>query len=217
METVNRYIQRFMSAAYVLIFFSVILSIPAATSEVKEYESASNDAERENSFRIQLELYTLNNLIAQNSDNADYYYSRGWIFEQMGDPMNAEKDYSSAIKINADYSDAFYNRGLLYLKDGKYELAIKDFSEVLRINPASADAFCNRGNAYLAMEKPKKALQDFTAAIQLDPQDPDLYYNRALIYLKTGKKKKAMEDMREAARLGNLQAREYLDKSGSIL
>lgn len=218
MTTLKTCLRRPLSLAYAFLFFSTLaLSIPAVASEVSEDAPTIEDADTETLFRTQLELYRLNNLIEQDGDNADYYYNRGCIFEQLNDPAKAVKDYSAAIDINSEHTDALYNRGLIYLNDGKYELAIEDFSEVIRINPESADALCNRGYAYYTLEKTKNALQDFTSAIELTPDDPDLYYSRALIYLKMKKKKKAMEDMREAARLGNPQAREYLDRSGSIL
>jgi tetratricopeptide (TPR) repeat protein len=175
------------------------------------------DPQRDTFFSLELELERLNDLIAQDNDNADYLYNRGWVYEQMHETDRAEKDYSAAIRINKEHADALYNRGLIYLKSMRYDLAIKDFSEVIRIKPESADAFCNRGNAYLAKGKHQSAVKDFTSAIRIAPQDPDLYYNRALIYLSMKKKASAMEDMNQSARLGNAKAKEYIKTSGKKL
>ena len=175
--------------------------------------SVIKDPQRDTLFSPGLELERLNELIKRDSRNADYFYNRGWVFEQMNDSAKAERDYSTAIEINKGHADALYNRGLIYLKSKRYDLAIKDFSEVIMLNPGSADALCNRGNAYFAKGQSKNALKDFTSAIKISHQDPDLYYNRALIYIARGKKKMAMEDMRKAAVLGHALAREYLKGS----
>jgi tetratricopeptide (TPR) repeat protein len=175
--------------------------------------SIIKDTERDTFFSLSLELERLNELIKRDNKNADCFYNRGWIYEQMNDSAKAEKDYSTAIEINKGHADALYNRGLIYLKSKRYDLAIKDFSKVIRINPGSIDALCNRGNAYSSKGQTKKALEDFTSAIKILPQDPDLYYNRALIYMALGKKTKAMEDMRKADVMGHARAREYLNKS----
>jgi tetratricopeptide (TPR) repeat protein len=196
---------------FICFFAGVFFSIYAEASEGTGSDtSVIKDPQGDAFFSLRLELERLNELIKRENKNADYFYNRGWIFEQMNEPEKAEKDYTAAIEINSGHADALYNRGLIYIKGKRYDHAIKDFSEVIRLNPGSADALCNRGNAYYSRGQSKNALEDFTSAIKISPQDPDLYYNRALIYTALGKKTKAMEDMRKAAVLGHAQAREYL-------
>jgi len=203
----------------ICIFYLILLCLSAgvsfpirsdASEGTGSDTSTIKDPQGDAFFSLRTEIERLNELIKWDNKNADYFYNRGWLFEQMNDPAKAEKDYTAAIEINRVHADALYNRGLIYIKGKRYDLAIKDFSEVIRLDPGSADALCNRGNAYYSVGQFKDALEDFTSAIRISPQDPDIYYNRSLIYTALGRKTKALEDMRKAAVLGHAQAREYL-------
>ena len=62
------------------------------------------------------------------------------------------------------------------------------------------------------MKNYSKAMIDFTKAIEINPNIPEAYYNRGLIYYYFENKYKACEDWRKAHSLGDLNAKDLLDK-----
>ncbi len=152
----------------------------------------------------------LNQIIAQDKENADAFYSRGWLYEYQGDLQKAERDYTSAIGINKQHADAYYNRGLVYIKMNRLDEAVKEFSNVLTFRPQSVDAYCNRGNAYYKSGDLDRAVSDFSEAIKLDSKDADLFYNRGIVYRAKGEHAKAEIDLQQAVTLGHKAAKNYL-------
>lgn len=201
-------------------FFLSILAISGQKATAEEsgmYHFIAPEGKKDTDIKPESELKKLNELITQDSGNAEYFYNRGWIYAHQGNSKQAEKDYTRAIQINKDHADAYYNRGLIYMETKKYDNAISDFSEAIRIRPEAADALCNRGNAYFAQGYSLSALRDFNSAIKISPKDADLYYNRGLLYISEGKRLKGLEDMKEAANLGHVLAKEYIKNSGDNL
>ncbi len=68
---------------------------------------------------LPMELKRLNNLIALDSQNANAFYNRGWIYVYKGEFEKAVEDYTRAININKRHTDAYYNRGLIYVSQSK--------------------------------------------------------------------------------------------------
>jgi tetratricopeptide (TPR) repeat protein len=156
------------------------------------------------------EIKKLDDLIKQNSQNADAFYNRALLHEAKGNLQMAEDDYEKAIGINKEHVDAYYNRGLLFTKMKKFELAVKDFDTVIGLNPRAFDAYCNRGNANYQLGKKDLAIEDYNAALKITPNDADLFYNRAVVYQDKGVSLKANRDFKKAAALGHQKAKEYL-------
>ena len=117
-------------------------------------------------------------LIGQDRQNADLYYSRGCLYEQKGDLDKAKNDFTKSIDINNRVSDAYYNRGLIFVRIKEYTLAIKDFDKAIELDSQAVDAYCNRGSANYQLGKSDLALRDYNEGLKIDPDDADLYYNR---------------------------------------
>lgn len=190
---------------------------PAATSTPKKAPPAPKPASDQKAVQpglstqeIANKINNLNQMIDQNKENADAYYSRGWLYGYQGDFQNALKDYSEAIRINKAYVDAYYNRGLVYTKMGRFDQAIADFSQVLSFAPRSVDVYCNRGNVYLQSGQAEQAIRDYTEALKFSPKDADIYYNRGMAYRIKDEQKKAEEDFQAAAKLGHGKAKKIL-------
>ena len=184
----------------ICIVFSLLIKSDINSTQGHLYTLSEPELEKMD-INFELELQRLNYIIAWDDQNADAYYNRGWVYEQIGDPENAEKDYTTAIDIDNSNEDAYFNRGHLYIRSGEYEKAIQDFSEVITLNPESVDAYNNRGNAFFMLGETDSALFDYDTAIDLNPEDPELYQNRAVIYSAKGDRKKAEQDLLEAVRL----------------
>ena len=123
--------------------------------------------------------------------------------------------YTRAIELDPKYMTPYYNRGHCYLKLRKYQLAIKDFSKAAELEPALDVAYAYRGSAYLMSGKYEEAISDYSKFIKMRPKNNGwAHYNRGVAYNKLGKHEEAMNDWKTAARFGNKQAQDYLNKQG---
>jgi predicted Zn-dependent protease len=66
-----------------------------------------------------------------------FYGLRGDARTQMGQPKEAEADYSEAIRLNPDFYDFYLGRGKLRQKRGDVELAIVDFNRANSLLPTA--------------------------------------------------------------------------------
>ena len=99
--------------------------------------------------------------------NADAYYKRGDVYDEMEEYGKALADYSKAIQLNPNYVDAYYNRGCAYGEIGKYEEAIADYNKVIELRPNDALAYYNRGLAYHEKGEVNRAVSDLEKCIEL--------------------------------------------------
>jgi len=91
---------------------------------------------------------TYNKTIELNPDNADAYYKRGDVYDEIGEYEKAIADYSKAIELDPNHALAYYSRGCAYAEKGEYEKAIADYNKVIELNPSDAYAYYSRGLAY---------------------------------------------------------------------
>jgi len=158
------------------------------------------------------EIGEFNELIRQDRQNAELYYSRGCLYERKGDLDKAKKDFSKSIDINNRVSDTYYNRGMVFVRTKKYALAVKDFDKAIELDSRAVDAYCNRGSANYQLGKRDLAIRDYNEGLKINPDDADLYYNRGVVHLSKGMRKEAKADFKKAAMLGHKLASEMISK-----
>jgi tetratricopeptide (TPR) repeat protein len=95
---------------------------------------------------------------------------------ERGEPENAIKDFTEAIRLNPKSASAFHSRGIVYRRMTEYDKAVADLTEAIRLDPEGAMAFSVRGITYSSMKEYDKAIRDYDEAIRLDPKD-DLVLN----------------------------------------
>jgi tetratricopeptide (TPR) repeat protein len=111
-------------------------------------------------------------IIEQNPDDAIAHENLGSIIDSTnGDPDEAIKHLTKAIRLNQNSVGAFYNRGNAYSRKGDMDRAISDFTQVIRLEPNHAWAYYNRGICYKKKGDFRRAYSDFTEAHRLDPTD----------------------------------------------
>jgi len=162
------------------------------------------------------EIKMLDDLIQNDSNNADALYNRAWLYASRNDFEKAVGDYTKAIQINKGQADIYYNRGLLYVKMKKYDPAVKDFDETIKLNPRDADAYCNRGGVNNQLGKTDLAIRDYTEALKIRPRDADTLYSRGVVHMSMGSKTKAISDFKKAAKMGHKKAREGLKQASKL-
>jgi len=117
----------------------------------------------------------------------------------------------NSLHLNA-ISDNFTN-GLALLDQKKYEEAVDAFTLALKDEPAEAFFWERRGYALFCLKKHYEAINSYTMAIILSPHIAVLYCQRALAYFETGNNNAMINDLTTAARLGETNAQQFLNKN----
>lgn len=138
------------------------------------------------------------------------YYSRGCIYQIMGQDSLALKDYDIALGFNPDFVDVYYNRGIIHEDNGDYDLALADYNKAIKLNPSYiANVYNNRGNTYLAKLVVDKAIEDYDKVISIDSTNIKAYINRAGAFILQNKPEKALADCNKAIALDSSSVYAY--------
>lgn len=59
-------------------------------------------------------------------DSAEYFYQRGFSYQQLGNKSGAIEDYTESINKNSSFAPAYHKRGVVYLELGDRKKAVDD-------------------------------------------------------------------------------------------
>ena len=164
-------------------------------------------------------LYHLNRSIVLRRE-ADAFYTRALVYEQLGEQNRAIDDFSSAIGLRDPFPEAYFKRGKLFLDKGVYRQALNDFNILLnpdqeagtkaiffKIDPRGIDQVkvgsmstmqpavkAMRGRTYQALGEYDKAKKDLNEAIVEDSSSQHLVA-RALLHKELGDLEDAKKDL----------------------
>lgn len=145
---------------------------------------------------------------------ANKHFNQGYEKHLNGDLNSAIKDYSKAIEHDPRFAMAYQMRGAAWQRMKAFDKAINDFSMVIAFGEAAFQAvgYYNRGIAKNMSGDFSGAIPDFGQAILLDKKMAAAYFHRGIAKGRTGDTFGRIEDFREAARLGSVEAEEWLKK-----
>jgi hypothetical protein len=195
----NRYLQQrfiIISASIVISFSLIMLS----NHQIAYWKSS---------------ISLWDNVLKNASTNHRYsvaFLNRGNARSDTGDMDGAIDDYSKAIGLDSRKAEAYNNRGMILAMRSNFEEAEMDFSKALSIFPDYATAFNNRGNVRRSLGNLSGALDDYSKAIMNKPGYADAYSNRGIVYFLTGDTLSACNDWQNAANLGSVNAKNYLQQ-----
>lgn len=126
--------------------------------------------------------------------------NRGWQFLQAGDLKNAEREFSTAVRLMPAFYPADAALGYVELARKDAKAALPHFDRVLEREPADVSALVGRGQALIALNREADALAAFEAAVAADPYLVDL--NRRIEVLKFRGVERGLTNARAAARAG---------------
>lgn len=156
------------------------------------------------------------------SQQPQYYYLNGLIFEAQEKDLRAVSAYEATLKLDPNYQEALFQKALIYLKYGDPKQAIRDFNLLIDMGVSftrgvyfESDAYGSKGTSlatlanleskfyyYRAQAHSKlgdydAALKDFNVSIELDSAS-DYYMGRGLLYQKMKEPQLAINDFRRA-------------------
>jgi tetratricopeptide (TPR) repeat protein len=94
-------------------------------------------------------LMTRSEVIALNPKNANAYYSRAVVKNELHTWKNALRDYDAALEISPTFVSALLNRGSVRDDNGDYVGAIEDYDKAISLSDdgdvTKTRAYFNRG------------------------------------------------------------------------
>jgi tetratricopeptide (TPR) repeat protein len=80
------------------------------------------------------------NAIELNPNNEDAYFSRGFVYSNVGKNDKAVADYTQVITINPNNYSAYLNRDVAYSDMDLKDKAIADYNQAIALNPGNEEA-----------------------------------------------------------------------------
>ncbi len=120
-------------------------------------------------------LMTWSEVIALNPKNANAYYSRAIVKNELHTWKYALRDYDAALEMSPTFGSALLNRGSLRDDNGDYAGAIEDYDRLISLSDddevTKTRAYFNRGNAKLHLKDRSGACADWNIALRRGDQD----------------------------------------------
>jgi len=140
-------------------------------------------------------LRIVNQWILENPNNADAYFSRHFVWMDIGEPERALEDLNKLIELKPS-SMSFLSRGGVYRHLGEYEKALKDYGRGEALDPAlwEADVL---GLLYQADAHAR--LGDEAAALAHCARLPDGFWTPGLNGAPAGNKTQIADQLRRVA------------------
>ena len=161
-------------------------------------------------------------IIAQPT-NQNFYTMRGTAYEDMGNDIEAEKDFRKTLDIHPNDFVAAYRLGMVFFRKKDFENAIKWLklsydnapgNDLEHIGLGKNNILFvakkliagNLGNFLTQVKKYDEGFVYLDAAIKLDPNYPNPYMAKGLALAQTGKVKEGISYLEKAEKLGVGQA-----------
>jgi len=157
-------------------------------------------------------ILNFNRVIEIDSNNADYYYSRGYLKFQILDDFGAIEDFNKALEIEPNYDNfyLYHLRGNIKHSLKEYSSAITDFNKVIELKPNYEAAYWCKGLSKYKLKDYSGAILDFTKTIKLNPNYTSAYKIRGIAKEKLGQS--FCSDYKKACELGDQKSCEWYNK-----
>jgi tetratricopeptide (TPR) repeat protein len=135
-------------------------------------------------------------------DQAAARLNKAVVYNNLGDPQKAEREYEIALRIDPQFVPAMINLAMLYDRQNLKDEAEALFEKVIALEPGLAEAHYSLG--LLIAENPKRlteAVEHLAKAVAEAPENARMRYNYALALQNLARYAEAEKQLREADRL----------------
>jgi tetratricopeptide (TPR) repeat protein len=143
----------------------------------------------------------VNEVIRDEPDNADAFYSLFMVETAVGNRQPARVALDEALKIDGNHIPALNALGFLYVQNDSWRLAAVQFDKVLALSPADLAALTGKATVLRFQGQYDDALGFARQAVERHPDKMDGYALRAQLFRDTGKLGNALEDLVSAEEL----------------
>ena len=103
--------------------------------------------------------------IGANPQDTGRLYTRGLLYNELGEHRLAEEDYGRIIALDPANANAHQGRAHARSEMGEYRLAEEDYDAAIRLAPGNAVAHYSRGACQAQLGNLAGAVSDFDVAI----------------------------------------------------
>ena len=126
-------------------------------------------------FGMSIDL--LDEILSSGANDKLALLTRGSIYLKMGNPKNAVRDFSQAIKIDPAYARAYHLRGLANEIAGEDETALQDLNKAIELDGEYGAAYYSRATLLAKMGQAESAVEDMKMVNQLTNLNLEIYAN----------------------------------------
>jgi len=161
--------------------------------------------------------------ITAQATNQNFYTMRGTAYEDMGNDIEAEKDFRKALQLHPNDFVASYRLGMVYFRKKDFDNAVK----WLKISHANSTNLGlehvgitnnnilfvhkkiiagNLGNFLTQLKRFDEGFKYLDEAIKLDPSYANPYVTKGLALVQSGKQDEGIKYIQKASELGDPKA-----------
>jgi len=144
------------------------------------------------------QLDLINESIAQDSINAELYFSRGLAHQKLMNYQSAATDFEKAIILNDTVAAYYLNLADLFAEGKSIIPAINVLSKGLEKQPENINMLLNLSTYYLYINDTDKSIKMTNAILRLDASQAEAYFNKGLAYAFAGDTLKAISTFQTA-------------------
>ncbi|RPA69052.1 tetratricopeptide repeat protein [Cyclobacteriaceae bacterium YHN15] len=151
--------------------------------------------------KFQEALTQVNACIAQEENNAEYYFFRARVKSRLGDFNASLEDFDYLLKMDPFNPTYISDRAVVLHLLKRNEEAMEEFDRALNLEPNNAYRYSSRAYFKDRIGDLKGAIEDYEKAIEMDPEDAVAYNNKGLVEEKMGYMEKSKKSFEKADEL----------------
>jgi protein O-GlcNAc transferase len=136
-----------------------------------------------------------------DSGHFDALHLLGVVKLAQGEPSEAVRMLTEAVKARPRAHEAALNLGLALQKVNRHDAALAQYDRVLALKPMLPEALNNRGNALRALGRYEEALESYERALAQHLDYPEALNNRGAVLLDLGRAEEAVASCEQALAL----------------
>lgn len=144
------------------------------------------------------QLDLISESIAQDSTNAELYFSRGIANQKLMNYQSAAADFEKAIILNDTVAAYYLNLAALFAEGKSIIPAINVLSKGLEKHPKNINMLMDLSTYYLYINDTDKSIKMTNAILGIDATNEEAYFNKGLAYTFAGDTLKAISTFQTA-------------------
>lgn len=121
-----------------------------------------------------------------------------WLYGQLGQVVDAKRQYDEAVAVGAAESLLHFNMGVVLRRAGELDNAAAMFREAIRADAAMATAHAELGLVLLQQDNVDESLASFHRAVDIDPTHQNANFMLGRHYAGTGENDRALDYLQAA-------------------
>ncbi|MBC7775867.1 MAG: tetratricopeptide repeat protein [Phycisphaerae bacterium] len=140
------------------------------------------------------------------------YFNRAYSLAAQEKHESALPDYDKSIELNPNYAPAYLNKAnsLYVLK--RYDEAIQFYQKTISVDTSYQAAYLGLADIFVVKNEPTKAKPIYEQYLIKNPSDARAFNSLGIAQYNSNEQAQACESWEKAASLGNVPAREFINK-----